>query len=141
MLLVFATRVVLCMMPSSLPSGRVIVSWGKSIKTSAISFPLSPHPTYTMPSELLYLDRACEITVLPHPKAPGMQHVPPKTEGKSVSSTLCPVSRGVSAMSFLATGLGLLTGQFWTMVYLFFSPLNSSSKTSSFTAYCPAGAT
>ncbi len=39
------TKVVRFMMDSSLPSGRVMVSWGKSISTSAISLPLSPHPT------------------------------------------------------------------------------------------------
>jgi len=33
-----------------------------------------------MPSLLLYLDSAWEMTVLPHPKAPGMAHVPKKTE-------------------------------------------------------------
>lgn len=31
-----------------------------------------------MPSLLLYLDSACEMTVLPQPKAPGMAHVPAK---------------------------------------------------------------
>jgi hypothetical protein len=41
-----------------------------------------------MPSELEYLDSACEMTVLPQPKAPGMAHVPPSTDGKSASSTL-----------------------------------------------------
>ena len=65
-----------------------------------------------MPSELEYLESACEMTVLPQPNAPGIAHVPPSTEGKSVSSTRWPVRRGVSAMSFFATGLGVLTGQF-----------------------------
>ena len=70
------TRVVRFMMDSSRPSLVVMVSWGKSIRTSAISLPRSPQPTYTMPSLLLYLDRAWEMTVLPQPKAPGMAHVP-----------------------------------------------------------------
>ena len=39
------TKVVRFMMDSSRPSGRVMVSWGKSISTSAISLPLSPQPT------------------------------------------------------------------------------------------------
>uniref|UniRef100_A0A0E9RXD9 Uncharacterized protein n=1 Tax=Anguilla anguilla TaxID=7936 RepID=A0A0E9RXD9_ANGAN len=41
-----------------------------------------------MTSLLEYLERDCEITVLPHPKAPGMAVVPPWTHGKSASSTL-----------------------------------------------------
>jgi len=32
-----------------------------------------------MTSELEYLDSDCEITVLPHPKAPGIAVVPPCT--------------------------------------------------------------
>ena len=42
---VFATSVVRFMMDSSVPLGNVILSSGKSYNTSAISFPLSPHPT------------------------------------------------------------------------------------------------
>ena len=94
MLDVFATSVVRFMMLSSVPSGNVIVSSGNSARTSAISFPRSPHPTYTMPSLLEYLDSACEITVLPQPKAPGMAHVPPSTDGNITSRTLCPVRSG-----------------------------------------------
>lgn len=33
-----------------------------------------------MTSELEYLDKACEMTVLPQPKAPGMAVVPPWTQ-------------------------------------------------------------
>lgn len=33
-----------------------------------------------MTSELEYLDKACEITVFPQPKAPGMAVVPPWTQ-------------------------------------------------------------
>ena len=49
----------------------------KSRSTSDISLPLSPHPTYIITSELEYLDKACEIIVLPQPKAPGIAVVPP----------------------------------------------------------------
>ena len=52
---------------------------GKSRNTSDISFPLSPQPTYTIASELENLERDWEITVLPHPKAPGIAVVPPWT--------------------------------------------------------------
>jgi hypothetical protein len=41
-----------------------------------------------MHSEFEYLDRAYEIHVLPHPNAPGIQHVPPNTDGNNASSTL-----------------------------------------------------
>lgn len=51
-----------------------------STLTSAISFPRSPHPTYTMASEFENLDSDWEITVFPHPKAPGTAHVPPCTD-------------------------------------------------------------
>ena len=84
------TKVVRFMMDSSRPSGRVMVSWGKSMSTSAISLPLSPHPTYMMPSLLLYLESAWEMTALPHPKAPGMAHVPKKTKcALSVMLQIC----------------------------------------------------
>eukprot|EP00982_Pelagococcus_subviridis_P012642 31185-Pelagococcus_subviridis.AAC.5 len=46
------------------------------------------------------------MTVLPHPNAPGMAHVPPSTLGNMTSKTLCPVNRGWFAMSFSATGRG-----------------------------------
>ena len=55
----------------------MIFTSGKSRSTSDISLPLSPHPTYIMTSELEYLDKACEITVLPQPKAPGIAVVSP----------------------------------------------------------------
>jgi len=45
MLDVLATSVVRFIMDSSLPSGRVMVRVGNSARTSAISFPRSPHPT------------------------------------------------------------------------------------------------
>jgi len=37
---------------------------------------------------LEYLDKAYEIQVFPHPNAPGMAQVPPKTEGNRESNTL-----------------------------------------------------
>jgi hypothetical protein len=46
-------------------------------------------------SEFEYLDNAYEIHVFPHPKAPGIAQVPPKTDGNKESSTLYPVSKGV----------------------------------------------
>jgi hypothetical protein len=42
---------------------------------------------------------------------------PPSTEGKSASSTRCPVSSGVSASSFCATGRGERTGHSCFMQY------------------------
>lgn len=36
-------------------------------------------------SELEYLERDCEITVLPQPKAPGMAVVPPWTQLRRVN--------------------------------------------------------
>ena len=82
-----------------------------------------------IPSQLEYFERACEITVFPHPNAPGMAQVPPRTEGKSVSSTRCPVSSGTEAFNFCTTGRGLRTGHSWLIVISFFSPWNSSSIT------------
>ncbi|PTQ40057.1 hypothetical protein MARPO_0042s0092 [Marchantia polymorpha] len=81
------------------------------------------------------------MTVLPHPKAPGMAQVPPSTDGKSASSTRCPVSSGVSAGSFVADGLGVRTGHVCSMVNFFLRPLNSSSRISSVIEYWPGGAT
>ena len=60
--------------------------------------------------------RTWEMTVLPHPNAPGMAHVPPNTDGNITSSTRWPVSSGVFAGSFSATGRGALTGHFCNMV-------------------------
>lgn len=57
-------------------------------------------------TELEYFDSAWEITVLPQPKAPGMAQVPPRTDGNRVSRTRWPVSSGVSAIIFCATGRG-----------------------------------
>ena len=51
-------------------------------------------------SVLEYLERAWEIQVFPHPKAPGIAQVPPKTEGKSESKTLYPVKSGTSPAIF-----------------------------------------
>ena len=62
------------------------------------------------------MDKAYEIQVFPHPKAPGIAHVPPKTVGKRASRTLCPVKSGVLPASFSLTGLAYLTGQSYTMV-------------------------
>jgi len=82
-----------------------------------------------MTSELLYFDSDWEMTVFPQPKAPGMAVVPPCTQGKRASNTLCPVSNGKSAANFSAEGLGVRTGQTCNMVNLLFDPLNSVSST------------
>lgn len=49
------------------------------------------------------------MQVFPHPNAPGMQHVPPRIDGKRKSRTLCPVNNGTSPDILPATGLGCLT--------------------------------
>jgi len=54
--------------------------------------------------------RTCEMHVFPQPKAPGMAHVPPSTEGKSTSSTRWPVMSASLPGSFSPTGRGLRTG-------------------------------
>lgn len=87
MLDVLATKHVLYIIFSSRPL-CVIDSYGNSFKTSAISLPLSPQPTYIMTYELEYFDSACEMTVLPQPNAPGMEQVPPNIDGNSASMTL-----------------------------------------------------
>ena len=58
-----------------------------------------------------YFERAWEIHVLPHPKAPGIAHVPPRIDGKRKSKTLCPVNNGRFPDHDSATGLACLTGQ------------------------------
>lgn len=60
---------------------------------------------------LEYLLIAYEIHVLPQPKAPGIAHVPPSTEGYNASKTLYPVNKGISPTSFSAKGQGSRTGQ------------------------------
>ena len=52
---------------------------------------------------------------------------PPKTEGNRASNTRWPVSKGVLASSFCATGRGDRTGQAWSMVYSC-TPLNQHSS-------------
>ena len=94
-----------------------------------------------MPSELENLDRAWEMTVLPHPNAPGIAHVPPSTDGNRPSSTRCPVNRGVDGSSLRATGRGARTGQADTMAWRDLTPFSSSSSTSSPIVYVPGGAT
>ena len=69
---------------------------------------------------LEYLAMAYEIQVFPQPKAPGIAHVPPNTDGKSESKILYPVSNGTSPTSFSANGLGSLTGQKWLIENSYF---------------------
>ena len=42
---------------------------------------------------------------------------PPRTDGNSASSTRWPVSSGVLASSFAATGRGDRTGHVWSILY------------------------
>jgi len=112
MLDVLATRQVRSIALYDTPS-MIVSNSGKSFNTSAISFPRSPHPTYTMMSELDYLESDCEMTVLPQPNAPGTALVPPNTEGKIPSMTRCPVKRGVLAAKDSVTGLDSRTGHLW----------------------------
>ena len=62
------------------------------------------------------MDKAYEIQVFPHPKAPRIAHVSPKTVKKKASRTLCSIESGVLPVGFSLTGLAYLTGQFYTMV-------------------------
>lgn len=56
---------------------------------------------------------------------------PPSTAGKSASSTRCPVSSGVSASSFCATGRGLRTGHRCIMLNLRFWPCRAAAAAAS----------
>lgn len=60
-----------------------------------------------MRSELENFESACEITVFPHPKAPGMAQVPPCTEGSRESRTRWPVISGVLARQLVSEGTRL----------------------------------
>lgn len=115
-----ATKVVLCITGTSLSFIRIVNS-GKSDNTSAISFPLSPQPTYTIISEFECFDNACDITVFPQPNAPGTAQVPPRTDGNNASNTRCPVNNGSVADILSATGLGFLTGHLCDKLYMCFS--------------------
>lgn len=53
-----------------------------------------------MTSELEYFESAYEIHVLPHPNAPGIAQVPPRTDGNKASKTLYPVNNGVLPANF-----------------------------------------
>ena len=75
--------------------------------------------------------KACEITVFPHPNAPGMQHVPPSTDGNSVSMMRWPVISGWFPGSFSITGRELRTGHRCDIVSLLTTPVVSSRTSSS----------
>ena len=81
-----------------------------------------------MASELEYLDSACEMHVLPQPKAPGMAQVPPSTDGKKVSMTRWPVTSARLPASFSRTGRALRTGQKCDMPSLWILPVASSTS-------------
>lgn len=86
-----------------------------------------------MMSLLENLDTLCEMTVLPQPKAPGMQTVPPCTLGNSASSTRWPTMNGESEGSFSVTGRGTRTGHVCIMLCSVRFPSNSISNSFSST--------
>mmetsp|Transcript_10633 Transcript_10633/g.21141 ORF Transcript_10633/g.21141 Transcript_10633/m.21141 type:complete len:215 (-) Transcript_10633:196-840(-) len=90
-----------------------------------------------MQSLLENFDKDWEMTVLPHPNAPGTAHVPPSTEGNSASTTRSPVVSATLPGSFSAVGLGMRTGQKCDMDRLCVCPVTSfiTSSTVSFTLY------
>ena len=88
------------------------LSSGNSLRTSVISFPRSPQPTYTTISVSPHLATWCWTTVLPAPNGPGTAAAPPLATGKNVSITLWPVVIGASGFNFLAYGLPFLAGHF-----------------------------
>lgn len=92
-----------------------------------------------MTSLLLYLDRAWEITVFPHPNAPGIAQVPPWTSGKRLSRIRWPVTKGVLDWIFSTTGRGLRTGHRWDMVCLLGLWFSSSSNIMSSMSKVPLG--
>ncbi len=94
---VFAIRTVLFIMGSPLFGS---FKAGNSLRTSVISFPRSPHPTYTIMSASDHFASWCCTTVLPLPNGPGTDATPPFATGNNVSITLCPVMRGSVGLSF-----------------------------------------
>lgn len=107
MLEVFTTRIVRFISASPVFGS---LRCGNSSSTSAISFPRSPHPTYTITSALQYFESVCSTTVLPVPNPPGTMAEPPKGIGNMQSSTRCPVMKGWSPGNLRAAGRGDLTG-------------------------------
>ena len=65
----------------------------------------------------------CCTTVLPEPKGPGTAAVPPLAMGNSVSMMRWPLFIGRAGVYFWLYGLGIRTGQFWTMVSSWVLPL------------------
>ncbi len=61
---------------------------GNSVRTSVISFPLSPQPIYTTTSTRAYLASVCSVTVFPVPNPPGKPAFPPSAIGNNVSRIL-----------------------------------------------------
>ena len=51
------------------------------------------------------------IQALLFPKAPGIEQVPPNTEGNKVSQTLCPINNDSFPGNFSTKDLAWLTGQ------------------------------
>ena len=90
-----------------------------------------------MQSEFEYLDSACEMTVLPQPKAPGTAQVPPSTDGKRASMTRWPVRSGDEPASFSATGRGVRTGQYCCIVCDVSTPSNLVLQITSSIVYSP----
>ena len=84
---------------------RGSVNSGSSRSTSAISFPRSPHPTYTITSASHHFAICWSRTVFPVPKPPGTQAELPRATGKKRSIARCPVISGTPAGSRVAAKL------------------------------------
>jgi len=103
-------------------------SSGKSVSTSVISFPRSPHPTKTMTSAPACLARDCSTTVFPVPNPPGMIAAPPAARGNSTSNTRCPVMNGSVGGRRFRNGRGVRTGHLWTIGSAVPSARNATAK-------------
>ena len=91
---------------------------GNSLRVSTTSPARSPHAAEITMSTFAYLAVVCWRTVLPAPKGPGMQYVPPTATGKKVSIVRTVVS-SVSTGSRRSVKhlIGTFTGQrciIWT---------------------------
>ncbi len=117
-------------------------SSGNSANISTTSFARSPHAAIITISASACLEIACCKTVLPVPKGPGINPVPPSVIGLRVSIQRTPVSSNLKGRGFsLNPPTATLTGHFWTIVSLM-SLLFSSVTTAicSSTVYSPSPA-
>ena len=108
---------------------RGSVSDGKSRSVSTISPALSPHAAMMTISISACLAVICCNTVLPAPKGPGMQYVPPRAIGNIESTIRTRVTRGSSGKRRLREILsGRLTGQCCCMVAACSFPVESVNR-------------